>query len=184
MKLNEQNGYIKYLIIGIFVLLLFISYQLYNLNLNKQKINSKDDKSYNEAYMDCLKLGSDARAKACLKLIVTPITQKNFPLSKLTLESQKATKTFSCIEISGTLKNNYDLPVYQINLKISFSNSKGEQSFHYEVFNPFSDDNMQIQPNSMKSFSKCLSYQTYDVLKNMKNWFFTIQPYSAAIFEK
>lgn len=179
---NEHKGLLKYLIIGIFLLLLFISYQLYNLNNNK--IKTIPEKITSQAYMDCLKLGSDARAKACIKLITTPKIQIDFPLSKLTIENQKASKAFSCIEISGTLKNNYVVPVYQINLKISFSSTKGEQSFHYEVFTPFSDENMQIQPNSKKSFSKCLGYQTYDVLKNMKNWYFTIQPYKAKIYEK
>jgi len=178
---KKHNLYLKYLLLGIFLLLLFIAYQLYTLNNQKK---TAQEITPNQAYMDCLKLGSDERAKACIKLITTPKIQKDFPLLKLAIESHKASQTFSCIEISGTLENNYYLPVYKIKLKISFSETKGEQPFHYEVFTPFSNENIQIQPNSKKSFSECLSYQTYDVLKYMKSWYYFVQPYSAKIYEE
>ena len=55
---NGKDWYLKYFVIGTFFLLAFIAYQLYGRNTSTPQTK-----------LDCLKLGSDDRAAACIKLL-------------------------------------------------------------------------------------------------------------------
>ena len=138
--------------------------------------------------MDCLKLGSDARATACINLLkqqsVTTVPEKDFPKDYLQIENVSASQKDYCIEVSGTVYNSYSKEAKDVVLRIDFSKNKNETPFHYQTFLPFDIKGERVQPNSKKTFTECLSTQTFDAVKNLKNWYFSIAPYSAVIFEE
>ena len=69
-------------------------------------------------------------------------------------------------------------------LRIDFSKEKGEEPFHYEVFAPFRQLSERIQPNSSKTYTKCLNSQTYNAVKDINNWYFSVQAYEARVYEE
>ena len=163
---NTKDQYLKYFIIGIFLLLLFIAYQLYN---------QKNDTPKTE--LDCLKLGSNERAAACIKLLSpSPKPQEDFPIFNLSVENpatnykdpypQVEGDIGECIEVSGTITNSSSLEAQYVGLKIDFLKTKNGTPFHYEVFSPFEVSGERIQPGSSKSFSKCLRRQSLDAVKD------------------
>ena len=170
---NEKNWYIKYFIIGIFFLLLFIAYQL---TTQKNIVPTTE--------LDCLKLGSDERAIACIKLLKSSKPQQEFPISSLFIENTNATNKNNCIEVSGTITNKYSMPAQNIMLRVNFVRSEAAAPFHYEVLSPFQNEGEQIQPNSSKTFTKCLSLQSKNAVKDVQNWLYTVIPYSAKIYEQ
>lgn len=104
-----------------------------------------------------------------------------FPINSLQVLDQKATITNMCVELSGTVKNNSGLTASYVQLRVNFSKEKQGEPFHYEVFSPFKTVADQIQPYSSKSFTKCASFETYQILKDYKNWLFSIFPFEAKI---
>lgn len=123
--------------LGILLALIFIGYQIY---LNNQTPKDK---------MDCLKLNSDIRAAACIKILENKNaepekTYKEFPLSNLSIKDLKYTigqKKGIVIELdhlSGTIVNNYDQAAKNIILRINYYASGNETTpFHYADFQPF-----------------------------------------------
>lgn len=170
---QKDNRYLKYFVIGIFFLLLFIAYRLYNPESNAPKTE-----------LDCLKLGSDKRAEACLKLLKQDKPQEEFPISYLSTEDTNATTERFCIKISGAVKNSYSLPAQFIMLRVDFSKTQDSEPFHYEVFSPFDSEGEQLQPNSKKTFSECLGRQSYDAVEDVQNWLFSVTPYSAKVYKE
>lgn len=168
-----KESYIKYFVISIFILLLLITYQLYQQNTDTPKTK-----------LDCLKLGSDKRAEACLELLKQDKPQEEFPISYLSTENANATTERSCIKVSGAIKNSYSLPAQFIMIRIDFSKTQDSEPFHYEVFNPFDLEDEQLQPNSKKTFSECLRRQSYNAVKDVQNWYFSVTPYSAKIYKE
>lgn len=166
---------LKLILTGIFILLLLIAFRIYSNN--KQPVTE----------MDCLKLGSDARATACINLLkqqsVTTVPEKDFPINYLQVENASASQKDYCIEVSGTVYNSYSKQAKDVFLKIDFSKNKNEAPFHYQTFYPFDIKGERVQPNSRKTFTECLSTQTFDAVKNLKNWYFSITPYSAKAIE-
>mgnify|MGYP001603403246 CR=1 FL=1 len=157
-------------LVYIAVILLFIAYRLYNPASDTPKTE-----------LDCLKLGSDQRAKECLELIRTP---KDFPIFSLSLENINATTKNYCIEVSGTVKNSHSVPAQYILLRIDFTETQYGEPFHYETFSPFDSKGEQLQPNSKKTFAKCLRSQTFDAVKTVKDWYYSVTPFSAKIYER
>ncbi|KKQ74390.1 MAG: hypothetical protein US96_C0033G0007 [Candidatus Woesebacteria bacterium GW2011_GWB1_38_5b] len=172
MAVKKESGFKKWVLIGIFLLLLFISYQLYNKN-NAPKTE-----------MDCLNLGSNERTKLCLELLKQEKTLEDFPLTNLTIENVKGEDADYCVQLSGTVYNSGSLPATLIAVRADFSKEMNGASFHYEVFSPFQTDSEQIQPNSRKSFSKCMNPQTYSAVKSVNQWYFSMTPYSAKILSQ
>lgn len=125
--------------------------------------------------------------------IVTPLGEKligepkkepepqPFPINSLEVLDPKATIGPVCVELSGTVKNTAGLVASYVQLRVNFSKEKGGEPFHYETFYPFRTDDEQIQPYSSKSFSKCSSFETSQLLKEYKNWWFSISPFEAKI---
>ena len=177
-KSDEQmkqihNNYLKYFVIGIFLLLLFIVYRLYNPESNVPKTE-----------LDCLKLGSDKRAEACLELLKQDKPPEEFPISYLTVENVDVKDTGSSIIVKGTVSNTYTQPAQNIELKIDFIKTQYGEQFHYETFSPFQSEGEQIQPNSKKTFSKYLRRQSSNAVNSVKDWYFSVTPFSAKIYEK
>lgn len=170
MATKKSFDFKKLTLVGIFLLLLFIAYQLY--------VKNKAPKTA----MDCVKLGSNERTQLCLQLIKEQKTLEDFRLSSLSVENIKGEDNGSCILLSGTVYNSGSVPATFVGLRADFSKEANGASFHYEVFSPFQDDSEQIQPNSRKSFSKCMNSQTYNVVRGVKNWYFSVTAYSAKIF--
>lgn len=166
-----KDSYLKYFVIGSFLLLLFIAYKVFLQNNRTPKTE-----------MDCLTLGSNERSELCLKMLKEK-SYKDFPLGLLNVSNIKSENIGYCIQISGTIKNNYSKPAFAMGLKADFSREKGSESFHYEVFSPFQVETEQIQPGSSKTFSKCMNNQTFNALKGISQWHFGVIPFSAKIFE-
>lgn len=162
----------KIILIGIFVLLVFIGYQLYKRNLPPQ------------TEMDCLNLGSNERTKLCLEMMKKEKILEDFPVNSLIVENVKGENDGYCIKLSGTIYNSSSYPATTIMLRTNFSKVMNGDAFHYEVFSPFQNIQEQIQPNSRKSFSQCMNLQTYNVVSNVKNWYFSILPNSGKIFSQ
>lgn len=184
---NIKDQYLKYFVVGIFFLLLLVAYQLYSQN------NQKADTPKTE--LDCLKLGSNERAAACIKLLrPSPKPQEDFPIFNLSVENPAAHykdpypqvegDIGECIEVSGTITNSSSLEAQYLALKIDFLKTKNGTPFHYEVFAPFESAVERVQPGSSKTFTKCLRRQSFDAVKDIQNWFFTITPFSAKIYQE
>lgn len=79
LTLSKKHGHLfksislKYFVIGIFILLLLITYQFYQQNADTPKTE-----------LDCLKLGSDKRVEACLKLLKQDKPQEEITTSPVT----------------------------------------------------------------------------------------------------
>lgn len=168
-----KDKYLRYFVIGIFLLLIFIAYRLYTQKEGTPKTE-----------LDCLKLGSNARAAACLKLLKKPKENLDFPVSYLSVSDIKAINTGYCIEVSGVATNNSSLEAQYVTLKIDFTKSQDGEPFHYETFLPFQLSNERLQPNSSKTFTKCLRHQSFDAVKDTQNWYFSITSFSAKIYEE
>lgn len=171
--LRSNKDIVKYFVVGIFLLLLLIAYKLYF-----QKPDALMTK------LDCLKLGSDKRAEACLDLLKQDNPQEEFPISYLSTENTNAATERFCIKVSGAIENSYSLPAQFIKIRIDFSKTQDSEPFHYEVFSPFDSEGEQLQPNSKKTFSECLRRQSYDAVKDVQNWYFSVTPYSAKIYKE
>lgn len=167
-----KNSHMKFFIIGIFILLLLITYQLY-----------KRDASAPKTEFDCLKLGSDKRAEACLKLLESTQKQEEFPIDYLTVDNIDSKYIGNCLQVTGTVTNSYNQPADYIQLRVDFIKTKDDGSFHYEVLSPFGELE-QVQPSSKKVFTTCLRSQSVDAVENVQNWSFTIIPFSAKIYKK
>mgnify|MGYP001612845385 FL=1 len=163
---------LKYFVIGIFILLLLITYQLYKRNADIPKTE-----------FDCLKLGSDKRAEACLKLLESPGNQEDFPIDYLAVDNIDSEYIGNCLKVTGTVTNSYNQPADHINLRVDFIKTQDDKSFHYEVFSPFGELG-QVQPSSTKTFTTCLRSQSMDAIKNVQDWSYTIIPFSAKIYKK
>lgn len=169
---KRNDNFLKYIGVGTLFVMIFIGYQLYLRNSSPK----------NE--LDCLKLGSNERTALCLQMLKKPEPIKDFPLNYLSIEDVKAEKTPYCIEVSGSIKNNHaSLIANNIALRVNFSKQQYGEQFHYEVFGPLQTTGEQIQPNSKKTFTKCLNNQTYSAVKDVNKWYFSILPYSAKVLE-
>lgn len=172
---NFNDKTIKALFVGILLVLLFIAYQIYQKN------------SVPTSELECLKLGSNERAAACIKLIKESEPKKEpaqFQTDNLIISNLTGTDTDYCIELSGSIKNTSTTIASNIALRADFTKTEGGPSFHYEVFSPFANAQEQIQPGSTKTFTRCLNRQTYDAVSKIKKWYFSVSPYSAIIFSK
>lgn len=174
-KLKEVFSYrsLKYFVIGIFILLLLITYQLYRQNSDTPKTE-----------LDCLKLGSDKRAEACLELLKSPQNQEDFPIDYLTVDNIDSKDSGYRIKVTGTVTNSYNQPANYIKLRVDFIKTQDDKSFHYEVFSPFENEDEQVQPSSKKVFTKYLRDQSYNAVKDVQDWTFTITPFSAKIYKE
>lgn len=170
--MKKTKWLIIILLIGCLLMLTVIAFLLFNRN-----------SSASVTELDCLKLGSDARAEACLKLLKEDKVKQDFPTDLLQLEGVTAQDTGSCIQVSGSIVNTSDTPVTDIQLRIDFSKEQDDQTFHYEVFSPFSSTYEQIQPGSPKTFVKCLRWETYEVISLVDQWLFSVYPFKARVSE-
>lgn len=175
MKIMKSQDKSVKVILGLIVLLLvYIAYKLFT-------------GSSPTTELDCLKLGSNERAAACIRLIKEnepKISQKSFPLGNLILSDVQAQNTNYCINVSGSIKNTSDVEASDIMLRIDFSKVKNEQSFHYEIFSPFQLAGERVQPQSSKSFSTCLRSQSFNIMNNLRNWYFGVSVFSANVYNK
>jgi hypothetical protein len=171
---------------GILIALIFIGYQQLLKNQNPK----------NE--MDCLRLGSDQRAVACLKLLQKnePITviapqvpKKDFPISFLSVENLTYQKKIMGGEnfikaqnhLSGTLVNSYDYAATDTVLRINFFTIENNSiPFRYIDFSPF-DKAVIIPPKSKLSFdSEIRNYDIAGIIRESGGTYSVI-PYSAKL---
>ena len=164
MKLS--NKFQNIILIGILIAIIFAGYQLF---LSNSSPSTK---------MDCLKLGSDTRAKACLELLASPSSKNNFPIEQLNLENIESYGD-PVTRIRGTVHNNYNLLVKNVKLKVDFYKGDEQNSFHYEVFSPFNSQDEEVQPNSKKSFDKFLHSTTRDIISNNNGIRYEVMLFSA-----
>lgn len=170
VKEKSKKTFSSRFVLGLILLFIIVLYLVYNKN------------SSTRSEIDCLKLGSDKRAAECLRIIrEKEALRADFPNSYLLVENVDAENNGYCIKVTGTVSNTYTVAAESVMLKISFSNTQNAEPFHYEVFSPYDLANEQIQPNDKKSFSTCLRNQSFKILNNINNWFFSIAPYSAKI---
>lgn len=171
MKLSKDI-FIKFVFLGLLIALIVNAYLLF------QKNKTPTTK------LECLKLGSDMRAKTCIQLLNTTSTKLDLPLNQLKITDVTIeNKGVYGIKINGTIENQSSSIATQISLKINFKKDGETEPFHYQVINPFDESDVQIQPNSKKSFTKMLYGSTIEILSPIPNWQYSIVPYGAKVLE-
>lgn len=155
---------------GIFLILLFIGSQIYDRSSNPV------------SELDCLKLGSDERAAACIKLIRDNKKLSDFPLDQLEIKDLRLKRETTYNEISGTIKNLSDFEATEIMLRVDFMKDENGESFHYEVYSPFKEFSERVQPHSSKTYTTLLSNQTFNAIENL-DAYYVVSVFQAKIYE-
>lgn len=121
--MNKNTDILKWIGLGVFVLLAFIAYNLIiPRHLTKE---------------DCLKLGSNYRTAECMNLInsATPVpTSEPFDVSEIQISNRDMsgnTYYSSNPTYTATLKNNGDIPAYDIYMKFKFFNNGTDANCDY-----------------------------------------------------
>jgi hypothetical protein len=171
LKNSLFRGKRKYLVVFLLLALFF-----FFIAVQRNKNESIQGK-----IMECLELGSDYRAKTCIKLLISQtqkksVSQPDFPINSLVISEVSADEDKYCINVDGVVTNNSGTPANKIDLRIDFSETQDSRSFHYEIFPLFFSETDSLDAYSSKRFSRCLPSTA---VKGYKTWYYSIRPQGA-----